>query len=109
LIAANLAVALAQNPPLRVGLLDVDVFGPSLPRLMGLSGKPPADAGDWLTAAGRPEPVRVDHLATAANSDIAVSNLMQVGTSARRGVGWTFVELSHDLNRLQCDPLCRDF
>ncbi len=37
--AANLALALASLG-LRVGLLDADIYGPSMPRLMGLSGKP---------------------------------------------------------------------
>ncbi|RKO99498.1 hypothetical protein CXG81DRAFT_30186 [Caulochytrium protostelioides] len=41
-VSTNLAVALATTtqPPLRVGLLDADVYGPSLPRLMHLSGAP---------------------------------------------------------------------
>jgi ATP-binding protein involved in chromosome partitioning len=37
--AANLALALHANG-LKVGLLDSDIYGPSMPRLMGLSGKP---------------------------------------------------------------------
>ncbi|MDI9850117.1 Mrp/NBP35 family ATP-binding protein [Rhodoblastus sp. 17X3] len=37
--AANLAVALAARG-VKVGLLDADVFGPSLPLLFGVSGKP---------------------------------------------------------------------
>ncbi|GGG17512.1 iron-sulfur cluster carrier protein [Caldovatus sediminis] len=37
--AVNLAVALAAEG-LRVGLLDADVYGPSLPRMLGLRGKP---------------------------------------------------------------------
>lgn len=36
----NLAMSLALNTfgsrPLRVGLLDLDIFGPSIPKLMGL-------------------------------------------------------------------------
>ena len=42
--AVNLAVALAQLGQ-RVGLLDADVYGPSMPRLMGLSGKPQSPDG----------------------------------------------------------------
>jgi ATP-binding protein involved in chromosome partitioning len=37
--AVNLAVAMASDGA-RVGLLDCDVYGPSIPRLMNLSGKP---------------------------------------------------------------------
>jgi ATP-binding protein involved in chromosome partitioning len=38
-VAANLAIAMAQEG-WRVGLLDADVFGPSAPRLFGLTEKP---------------------------------------------------------------------
>lgn len=37
-VSANLAVALAKQG-FQVGLLDVDVHGPSIPKLMGLEGK----------------------------------------------------------------------
>ena len=40
--AVNLAVALGLSG-LTVGLLDADIYGPSLPRLMGLQGKPELD------------------------------------------------------------------
>lgn len=43
-VAVNLACALG-NMNLRVGMLDADVYGPSLPMMLGLSGKP-AVTGD---------------------------------------------------------------
>ncbi|MDZ4112064.1 MAG: Mrp/NBP35 family ATP-binding protein [Brevundimonas sp.] len=54
-VAVNLAVALSQQG-LRVGLLDADVYGPSLPTMLGISGKP-----DYVD--GKMEPHRVHGLA----------------------------------------------
>ena len=39
-VAVNLAVALAASGA-RVGLMDADIYGPNLPRVMGVSGAPP--------------------------------------------------------------------
>ena len=39
-VAVNLAVSLARQGH-RIGLLDADIYGPSLPRMVGLNRKPP--------------------------------------------------------------------
>ena len=53
-VSSNLAVALARKG-LRVGLLDADIYGPSQPRMMGVSEKPASPDGKTivpLTAHG---------------------------------------------------------
>ena len=46
-MAINLALGLAANG-LSVGLLDADIYGPSMPRMTGLSGKPDSPDGQSL-------------------------------------------------------------
>lgn len=50
-VAANLAVALARKG-LRVGLLDADIFGPSVPKMFGVEDEPiymvNRDGRDWI-------------------------------------------------------------
>ena len=46
-VSANLAVALALEGR-RVGLLDADVYGPSQPRMLGLSGRPSSPDGKTI-------------------------------------------------------------
>lgn len=41
--AVNLALALARTLGLYVGVLDADIYGPSIPRLLNLCGKPMMD------------------------------------------------------------------
>ena len=45
--AVNYAVAL-KNIGYKVGILDADIYGPSVPRMMGISGKPQANDDDKL-------------------------------------------------------------
>lgn len=45
--AVNLALGLAANG-LKVGILDADIYGPSMPRLLGLSGRPETIEGRTL-------------------------------------------------------------
>lgn len=47
-VAANLAAALHRSG-LRVGLLDADIYGPSVPRLFGVAAQKPVQNGDKLT------------------------------------------------------------
>src|SRR5258707_13894316 len=46
-VAANLAVGLRANG-LRVGVLDADIYGPSMPRMLGISGRPRSRDGKVL-------------------------------------------------------------
>jgi ATP-binding protein involved in chromosome partitioning len=46
--ATNLAMALKQMG-LSVGMLDADIYGPSQPRMMGISGRPASPDGRTLT------------------------------------------------------------
>jgi ATP-binding protein involved in chromosome partitioning len=47
--AANLALALRAEGA-KVGLLDADIYGPSIPRMMGVSGKPDSKDGKTIEA-----------------------------------------------------------
>jgi ATP-binding protein involved in chromosome partitioning len=47
--AVNLALALKAKG-LRVGLLDSDIYGPSIPRMLGIAGRPTSKDGKMLSA-----------------------------------------------------------
>ena len=47
-VAANLALGLAANG-LAVGVLDADIYGPSMPRMLGIKGRPRSADGKRLT------------------------------------------------------------
>ena len=46
-VAANLALALHANG-LTVGVLDADIYGPSMPRMLGIAGRPTSPDGKTL-------------------------------------------------------------
>ena len=46
-VAVNLALALAADGA-RVGMLDADIYGPSQPRMLGLSGRPSSKDGKHI-------------------------------------------------------------
>src|SRR5690242_11565945 len=46
-VAANLALGLKANG-LKVGVLDADIYGPSMPRMLGISGRPRSRDGKRL-------------------------------------------------------------
>ena len=49
-VAVNLAIALAQDGA-KVGLLDADIYGPNIPRMLGVDGLPENQAGGKVPLA----------------------------------------------------------
>jgi ATP-binding protein involved in chromosome partitioning len=68
-VAVNLAVALARRG-LRVGVLDADIYGPNVPRMLGVASLPPPEGQRLVPAVGWG--VRVMSLALLAQRDVAV-------------------------------------
>ncbi len=57
-VAANLAITLAQDG-YRVGLLDVDIHGPSIPKLLGIEDQVPRMGGDTIQPIEMSENLKV--------------------------------------------------
>ena len=66
-VAANLAVAMAAKGH-RVGLLDVDIHGPSIPRIMGVEGKALVSNGQRII------PVRTNENLSVMSIGLLVQN-----------------------------------
>ncbi|MBN2022223.1 MAG: Mrp/NBP35 family ATP-binding protein [Pirellulales bacterium] len=73
-VAANLAVSLSRAGK-HVGLLDVDVHGPSIPGIMGLEGQSPALLGEEILPVG-------------VNERLAVMSMGFLLASGRDAVIW---------------------
>lgn len=73
-VAANLAVALA-NAGQRVGLLDVDIHGPSIPKLLGVEGRETTMTENEIT------PIRI-------GSNLSVMSIGFLLADARQAVIW---------------------
>jgi ATP-binding protein involved in chromosome partitioning len=71
-VAANLAVTLARDGK-RVGLLDVDIHGPSIPKLMGIMGQVPRMGEKTITPVQVGERLFVMSMGSLLqNQDLAV-------------------------------------
>lgn len=68
-VAVNLAATLAKSG-LRIGLLDADIHGPNVPRMLGLKQLPPAQDGKILPAEAYG--IKVMSLAFAGDSAPAI-------------------------------------
>jgi len=71
-VASNLAVALAQAGA-RVGLLDADIYGPSVPILMGLKGAKPAVNADRKIVPAVAHGVKTVSMGFLVAEDMAVA------------------------------------
>lgn len=67
-VAANLALGLSLRGQ-RVGLLDVDVHGPSIPKILGLQGQRAMSDGEKLLPAETPEGLKVMSTALILEKD----------------------------------------
>ena len=76
----NLAIASAMQGK-KVGILDADIYGPNIPRMMGLTGKEVEVVGD--KAKGFKVSLRLSRsntfsVAVGATSDLSSSSLLNI-------------------------------
>ena len=58
-VAVNLALALAQDGKVKVGLLDGDIHGPNTPKMLGLDGQRPMGSTNGLAPLQGPKNLKV--------------------------------------------------
>ncbi len=76
-VTVNLAVALAREDGFHVGLLDADVYGPSVPRMMNLQGEPQLSAGNGMLGSWHMSRSVMHHL--SGNLRYAMQQVSAVG------------------------------
>ena len=88
--AVNLAAALAQEG-LRVGVLDADIYGPSIPMMLGVSGKPDSPDGKTI------EPMRSHGLESMSIGLLVDQDTPMIwrGPMATSALGQLFLSLIH--------------
>lgn len=67
-VATNLAVSFAQRGK-SAGILDVDIYGPNVPKLLGLEGQHPTAEGDFINPVLGPLGVKVMSMAFLLRKD----------------------------------------
>lgn len=88
--AANLALALSATG-LKIGLLDADIYGPSVPRLFGLSGRPQLKDGKIIVPF-EPHGIKVMSIGFLVDEDTPMvwrgPMVMSAVTQLLREVDW---------------------
>ncbi|MFW9917454.1 MAG: Mrp/NBP35 family ATP-binding protein [Candidatus Thorarchaeota archaeon] len=72
-VAANLALAFAKTTPGKAGIIDIDIHGPDIPKILGLEGQTPimSEGGDAIPVTG-PYGLKVVSMAFFLGTDTPV-------------------------------------
>jgi ATP-binding protein involved in chromosome partitioning len=71
-VAANLALAFAKSRPGKVGIIDVDIHGPDIPKILGLEGQTPTPTGGGAFPVRGPNGLKVVSMAFFLEVDTPV-------------------------------------